>query len=231
LQDGPIAPFAFSGSRTLHAFEKACHDARVASQRGTPHSERTKRGEVRFFHLGLLASESLNLLLGDRAGEEYREAGDDTNLAAEFIEVERADVLTLLVDGKRLADDRHRHNAREEILLILQALHDAEIVPAGARLAIVLTKIDVVKTSPHEERVETDLANVVGRLNAHFANSFAKVEVFRVAASPTEPGVDRGAGIPELLRFWLEYALPRAKTDTTQAVPERVIARLTEVGV
>lgn len=231
LQDGPIASIAFRSSKTLHAFEKACHDARVASQRGTPHSERTKRGEVRFFHLGLFDSEPLNLLLGDRAGEEYREAGDDTTLAIEFIEVKRADVVTLLVDGKRLAHDNHRHNAREEMLLILQAFNDAEIVSGGARLAIVLTKIDAVRASPNAKRVESDLATVVARLNAHFADCFAKIEVFCVAASPTEPGVDRGTGIPELLRFWLEPVSPATEENQTQGVSERVIARLTEVGL
>lgn len=234
LQDGPIVPFAFRGSQTLHAFEQACHDARAASQRGTPHSERTKRGEVRFFHLGLLHQESgeaLNLLLGDRAGEEYREAGDDTTVAAEFIEVGRADVVTLLVDGKSLAHDGHRHNAREEMLLILQALKDAEIVPIGARLAIVLTKIDAVRASPNAKRVEADLATVVARFNANFVNGFAKFEVFRVAASPTEPGVERGTGVSELLRFWLEDVSPTPQAQTTQGLPERVIARLVEVGV
>jgi len=234
LQDGPIVRFAFRGSRTLHAFEQACHDARAASQRGTPHSERTKRGEVRFFHLGLLHQESgeaLNLLLGDRAGEEYREAGDDTTVAVEFIEVKRADVVTLLVDGKRLAHDAHRHNAREEMLLILQALKDAEIVPNGARLAIVLTKIDAVMASPNAKRVEADLAAAVGRLNAHFGDRFAKIEVFRVAASPTELGVERGAGVAELLTFWLTDVPPTSLAQTSQGLPERVIARLAEVGV
>lgn len=234
LQEGPIVPFAFRGSQTLHAFEQACHDARAASQRGTPHSERTRRGEVRFFHLGLLHQESgeaLNLLLGDRAGEEYREAGDDTTLAAEFIEVERADVLTLLVDGKRLAQDGHRHNVREELLLIVQALKDAEIVPNGARLAIVLTKFDAVIASPNAKRVEADLATAVSRLNAHFADCFAKIEVFRVAASPTEHGVTRGTGVAELLNFWLADVAPTSVPHTSQVLPERVIARLAEVGV
>lgn len=230
LQDGPVSSVAFRGSQTLHAFEKACHDARIASQRGTPHSERTKRGEVRFFHLGLLSSEPQNLLLGDRAGEEYREAADDTALAAELLEIARADVVTLLVDGKRLTQDVHRHNAREEMLLILQALNDAEIVPNGARLAIVLTKMDVVGTSSNEGRVEADLASVVTRIKAHFADCFARVEVFRVAASPTEPGVNRGAGLAELLKYWLEDSLPAFHENPTLTVPERIIARLTEVG-
>lgn len=234
LQDGPITPFAFRGSQTLHAFEQACHDARAASQRGTPHSERTKRGEVRFFHLELMhqiAGEPINLLLGDRAGEEYREAGDDTTVAAEFVEVERADVVTLLVDGKRLVHDSHRHNAREEMLLILQALNDAEIIPVGARLAIVLTKIDVVSASANAERVEADLAKILARLNSHFVDRFGKISVFRVAASPTELGVKRGAGVAELFSFWLEDVLPTAQVQKSEGLAERVIARLAEVGV
>lgn len=234
LQDGPVVPFAFRGSQTLHAFEQACHDARAASQRGTPHSERTKRGEVRFFHLGLLhqeAGEALNLLLGDRAGEEYREAGDDTTVAAEFVEVERADVVTLLVDGKRLAHDDYRHNACAELLLILQALNDAEVIPPGARLAIVLTKFDAVKTSPNAKRVEADLAKAVARFSAHFAHRFAKIEVFHVAASPTEHGVERGTGVAALLNFWLADVPAATLPGTSRKLPERVIGRLLEVGV
>lgn len=230
LQDGPIAGVAFRASKTLHAFEKVCHDARVSSQRGTPHSERTKRGEVRFFHLGLQHGEPLNLLLGDRAGEEYREAGDDASLAVEFIEAQRADVVTLLVDGKRLADDMSRHNAREETLLILQALNDAAIVPRGTRLAIVLTKNDVVRGSSNADRVEADLAKLTARITEHFAERFAAVGVFRVAASPTEPGVPRGSGISELLQFWLERTPPAAIEQPGLPMPVRVVARLHEIG-
>ena len=152
-------------------------------------------------------------------------------LAAEFIEVERSDVLTLLVDGKRLAQDGHRHNAREELLLIVQALKDAEILPNGARLAIVLTKFDAVMASPNAKRVGADLATAVARLNAYFADCFAKIEVFRVAASPTEHGVARGTGVAELLCFWLADVSPTSLPHTLQVLPERVIARLAEVGV
>lgn len=230
FQDGPVAGVAFRASKTLHAFEQVCHDARVSSQRGTPHSERTRRGQVRFFHLGLQDGEPLNLLLGDRAGEEYREAGDDASLAVEFVEAQRADVVTLLVDGKRLTDDMTRHNAREETLLILQALTDAQIVTRGTRLAIVLTKNDVVRSSPSADRVESDVAKLMTRINQHFDGHFSAVGVFRVAASPTEPGISRGAGIPDLLRFWLERTPPASTERPAEALPARMVARLHEIG-
>ncbi len=139
--------------------------------------------------------------------------------------------MTLLVDGKRLIQDGHRHNVREELLLILQALKDAEIVPNGARLAIVLTKFDAVMASPNAKRVEADLATVVARLNTHFANRFAKIDIFRVAVSPTEFGIERGTGVAELLSFWLADVPPTSLAQTSQGFPERIIARLAEVGV
>lgn len=234
LQEGPIRPFAFRGSRSLHAFEQACHDARAASERGVPHSERTKRGEVRFYHLDLLdqrANEPITLMLGDRAGEEYREAGDEIDLAHEFIEVARADVVTLLVDGKRLADDGQRHNTRDELLVILQALKDADVVAAGTRLAIVLTKIDAVRVSPNSNRVDADLAADVAKLQTHFADCFADFATFRIAASPTEHGVVRGIGVADVLAYWLSDVPALCVTVAPHERHPRVIGRLVEVDL
>ena len=73
--------------------------------------------QVRFYHLGLVNQQislPFNLILGDRAGEEYREVGDDVAAAADFIEVARADVITVLIDGQRLASNAQRHNVRNE---------------------------------------------------------------------------------------------------------------------
>ena len=50
---GPVNGIAFARSRTLHAFERASHDARSASRRAEPTMTRTPRGGVRFFHLEL----------------------------------------------------------------------------------------------------------------------------------------------------------------------------------
>ena len=232
LQVGPLGTYFFRGSRTLHAFEQACHDARAASLRGTPHSERSKRGEVRFYHLGLVNQQislPFNLILGDRAGEEYREVGDDVAAAADFIEVARADVITVLIDGQRLASNAQRHNVRNELLLIVQALVDSDLLATRNHLAIVLTKLDAVRSSTNEARVDRDLVEDVEKVRGIFSTHLGSIEVFRVAASPKEPGIQRGTGVAELLAFWLAEGQTVKSDAVISNRHPRVIARLAEV--
>ena len=127
FQAGPVSEIGYAQSQTLQAFEQACHDARAASRRGVPDMNRTPLGGVRFYHLSLAggpAGDRLALVLGDRAGEEYKSAADDVSVVMTFSEVRRADTLTVLVDGQRLIDPVARHNLRSEIVMMLQALVD-----------------------------------------------------------------------------------------------------------
>lgn len=209
FQEGPVAGIDFARSRSLQAFEHACHDARAASRRGVPHINRTPRGEVRFYHLdvgGGAAGAALALAIGDRAGEEYRGAADDPSVVTGFAEVRRADSLALLVDGERLLDAGARHNLRHEITMILQALIDGAAVKVGQRLALVLTKLDAIEASPEAERAEADFRGIVTNLERLFGDVFSSVEPFRIAASPKDNTVARGTGVADLLTFWLGAA-------------------------
>ena len=101
------------------------------------------------YHLDLVAGAAGGgthpFFVGDQfPGEEYRSAADETLVVANFPEIRRADSLTLLVDGERLLTDA-RHNLRSEIIMILQAFVDGGAVQAGQRLALVLTKIDLLQ--------------------------------------------------------------------------------------
>lgn len=229
FQNGPVCGVDFAGSLCLHEFEHVCHDARAASRRGIPHISRTPRGEVKFYHLdvaGGAAGAALTLILGDRAGEEYRGAVDDISIVAEFAEVARADSLTILVDGERLLDVSARHNLRSEILLILQAMMEGGAIVGQPRLAIVLTKLDLVQESADRVRAESDFTNLLATVEHTFAGVFSLVRPFRVAASPKNDAVRRGAGVGELLMFWLEAA-PITPT-ACPAIPEptRTFGRL-----
>lgn len=211
FQEGPVAGVEFARSRSFHAFEHTCHDARAASRRGVPHINRTPRGEVRFYHLdvgGGAAGDALALALGDRSGEEYREAADDVSIVTSFPEVQRADSLTLLVDGERLLDAGARHNLCSEITMILQALIDGGAVKVGQRLALVLTKIDLVQASHDQARAETDFEQLLAQIERLFGGEFSTIKPFRVAASPRSADLPRGTGVAELLTFWLEPTVP-----------------------
>ena len=213
FQEGPVAGIEFSRSRTLHAFERACHDARSASRRNEPDMNRTPRGGVRFYHLeigGGPAGDGLPLIMGDRSGEEYREAADDATIASVFSEVVRADSLTVLIDGERLLDAGTRHNLRNEIILMLQALHDGGSLRLGSRLALVLTKLDAVQDSSYAERAVRDFDRLLSNLRLRFQDVLSSIEPFQIAALP-KTDMARGTGVRELLSFWLQPAVTPAR--------------------
>ncbi len=211
FQEGSVAGIEFARSRSFHAFERACHHARAASRRNVPDMERTPRGEVRFYHLdvgGGEAGDALALALGDRSGEEYLEAADDASIVMSFPEVRRADSLTLLVDGERLLDAGARHNLRSELTMILQALIDGGAVKVGQRLALVLSKIDLVQASPDRARAENDFKEIHTHFERLFGRFFSTIKPFEVAASPKLDSLPRGTGVEHLLTFWLEPTVP-----------------------
>ena len=229
FQEAPVAGIAFSRSRTLHAFERACHDARSPSRRAEPDMNRTPRGGVRFYHLevgGGAAGHGLSLILGDRSGEEYREVADDASIAETFPEVLRADSLTVLVDGEKLLDTGARHNLRSEVLLMLQALHDGGGLRLGSRLALVLTKLDAVRDSPHAERVARDFDALLNRVRERLGKALSVVEPFRTAALPKTEALKRGTGVADLLSFWLQPAVSLPRSQRPTPILERDFARL-----
>jgi hypothetical protein len=211
FQEGAVADVEFARSRTLHAFEHTCHDARAMSRRGVPHMNRTPIGEVSFYHLeigGGPAGDGLALLLGDRAGEEYRAAADDVAVVADFSEVVRADTLTVLVDGVRLLSAGARHNLRSDILMMLQGLQDGGGLRAESRLALVLTKLDAVREAETAERALRDFDGLLADARRLFGGALAAIESFQVAASPKTDVLPRGTGLAELLGFWLQAIKP-----------------------
>lgn len=231
-QEGPVAGTEYARSRTLHAFERTCHDARAACRRGTPHSNRTPLGEVRFYHLDLgggPAADGLALIIGDRAGEDYRNATDDVSTVGGFQEVRRADSITVLVDGERLLDSGKRHNARSDTLLIIRALVDGGAIESGQQLALVLTKLDAVFASDSGDRAEAFFTSMLDKVRESFGDHFSEITAFRVAASPKNEKAKRGTGVAELLSFWIQ---PRPPVEAVRrAAPEfeRAYARLTVV--
>jgi len=234
FQEGSVEGLSFAGSRTLHAFEQACHDARAASRRVEPSIDRTRIGGVAFYHLvlGGINLGLLNLLLADRAGEEYRTLADEPSIGAGFVELTRADTLNVLVDGARLLDSGARHNVRSEVVMTLQALIDGNMAKPGQRVALVLTKFDAIAESPLQKRVESDFNALLLSVRRLFGNSYGTVEPFQTAASPKSMAVKRGFGVAALLRFWLNQRL--AQIPSLNAAPpasKRAIGRLTVLDI
>ncbi len=230
FQQGRIGELHFARSRTLFAFEQACHHARAASRRNSPQTEHTSLASgLGFYHLGVrneATSKMPHLLFADRSGEDYRSVADDPTVAAEFMEVRRADVVTALVNGELLLDLRSRHNVRHEIVMILQGLLNGDVLSAKQRLAVVLTKLDVVRTAPtaDRERTERDFDGLVKQIETIFAQVFREIRPFKIAASPATTALPHGFGVSELLAFWTELSV------TSSSAPSPVLKSARAMG-
>lgn len=234
FQIGPVADITFAGSSTLHGLEQICHDARVASERNEPHSERTKRGEVRFYHIDVCRQGVLqSFLIADRSGEEYEEVADLAVNASAMFELRRADVITVLVDGVRLANPAERADAMGAIPLIIQGMVENGAFARMPSLAVVLTKDDAVQSSPHKDRVERDFKAIIERLELLYSDYFAEIQGFRTSASPKDAAIPRGMGLADLIKFWLSPRLEAATSiirHTSGRIFDQLTAQEADVG-
>lgn len=228
FQMGRVANHAFRRSLTLFEFEQTCHDARAASQRGEPHQPRTPRGEVEFYHLDLAKTpddDGVTLLVADRGGEEYQDAMNDLSKVDEFVEVRRADTVCVLVDGARLLESGARHNLKAEVHQILSALHEGGALEARPKLALLLTKIDLFPGAGFRERAESDFLEIENGLREECGDCFSEVMSFKVAPSPASDAVPRGAGVPELLEYWLDEIEAEVSVSPASAPSDRMFGR------
>ncbi|MBG7622106.1 GTPase domain-containing protein [Herbaspirillum sp. AP02] len=236
FQAGDVDGIEFSRSQTLHSFEQVCHDARAESQREHPHTERTARGDVLFFHLDVINTNNklkAAVLLGDRAGEEYIETRNDPDAAKKFFELSRADVIVMLVDGSKLLDNGLRHNIKTDVRLMLQAFLEAEVLRKWQRLAVVLTKMDEIRAGGDlGNRALSEFSSLVERLKENYAEYFSQIEGFQIAASPKTGSEKRGEGLSHLLAFWMNSALryDAQKLPAITVTPERYFSRIRSIS-
>lgn len=233
LQEGGVAGYTFGGSSTLIGFEMICHDARAASKRAEPHTERTTVGaDATFFHLDLGIGEPAtitSLFIGDRSGEDYLATADELSNAAGFFELNRADVVTLLVNGEHLADGKLRHEVKASTPQLVDALVEAGSISARQRIAMVLTKKDAIAASPHAERVQADFEEMVAAVVRRHGDRVVDIAPFVVAASPRiANAVKRGEGVGDLVAYWMlptaaETPPPARKVTMTRMIDRFVI--------
>lgn len=226
FQRGAVGDIHFSRSETLYSFEQICHDARSVSRRNKPHAVRTLVGEVTFFHLEIACgNQPISILLADRSGEEYRSATDDIVLVEDFLEIARADSISILVDGEKLLDST-RHNMTSDLKMLLQALKDGNGLINSPSLGIVLTKLDAVLSSDQRDDGMRVFEKLVREITKRFEDSFARIDEFKVAASPKEPSAVKGSGLDELLTFWMRRRRVVRTNSENKLVPSRAFGRL-----
>ncbi len=193
---GRFAGYHFAGSRTLIGFERKIHPSRVDSGRVKPDTTHTSLAEgLGFFHFALVVDgqqDRIELMLSDRAGEVYRNARDKIDTVSELIEVVKADMLVLLVDGKRLVNRMERQNAIAAVRGSLRAFLDGKALNGNSRVQIVTTMMDYIDAYPAKAELNQHLDNFKQELQKLFTSRLAELSFYEVAAldSSCLKGVD-----------------------------------------
>ena len=215
--EAPFANYLFAGSRSLIGFERRCHDAREASGRTEPHTAHTRVSDlVEFLHLRLKSAPPAegviqNLLISDVSGERFKALRDSADAVKEMKVLQRADHLSMVIDGSRLADPLQRHSASNDARALLRSLIEARTLMKRCRIEIVFSKWDVIVSHPEHEKILAFVADTKSILN-RLLSGYAEPTFHEVAARPEGKPLQFAHGLATLLRAWLEQQeLPTKK--------------------
>jgi Double-GTPase 2 len=206
---GPFAASLFAGSRTLIGLEKRLHHSREESGRHKPDTPRTSILEgLHFFHLAVVSAtrvdERRDIMLSDRAGENYRRARGDSEVVVGLIEVAKADRTVLLLDGGRVIDPVERAGAIHSVRQMLRALLDGGALTAEAIVQVVTTKIDLVRAGADRAVIEKALEEFKTRLQQDFGPRVGELSFWEIAARDPSGQLEPAFGVEALFASWLK---------------------------
>lgn len=219
LQQAPFADMLFAGSKTLHAFERTCHPSRLASDRETEDTERTKlRFDTKYLHLKLRHERGLpppiDVLFADAAGERFRLARDHEDEAKQLVFLHRADHLAILVNGVHLAALETRTSVLEETFALVRSLVDASMIGGQTQVQMVLSKYDLIEEHPDKVDILEAWSRFEVRVRGRFSSVLGALAVLGVASRPG-PGssLPLAYRVNDLLSIWVDSTSQFAVED------------------
>jgi hypothetical protein len=202
---GSFAGNLFCQSLSLLEFEKKSFQSRVDSGRIYPDTLRTSvQDGLRFFHLAVSDESKLkrrDLLISERAGEDYRKIRDRPEQASEMVELRKASSVVLIIDGERVALPLKRHEVYASVRNIVRVLIDTQNISTNAHIQLVITKYDLLSGDDLSEARDS-LHEFEKSISVLIAGRF-EVSVYRTAARDPTPGSAPAQGLEPLLQSWL----------------------------
>lgn len=202
-----VCDYLFAGCRTLPAFERRCFDSRIASERSTPETRRTRYedNDVRYLHLAIAHESALNehidLLFTDLSGETFDGAKDSTFACQQLTFLQRAAHFVALLDGQKFIDPAKRWAAVQEIQLLLRSCLDSGMIGKHNFVEVMVTKYDYFEIAADRAEVETAFTNVESEFRTRFENRVGQLRFSRTAARPVQnPALGFAYGVPEFLQ-------------------------------
>ncbi|CNJ35070.1 hypothetical protein HB991_13185 [Yersinia mollaretii] len=207
---GNFSGYSFKGSRTLIGFEKRSHHSRIDSGRVIPETLRTSFFDgLRYFHLSLVKDETekehhecVDLMLSDRAGEQYQHARSNSESIAELIEVRKSDYIVLLLDGAKLADPYQRHSAMQAVRKTLWAFLDADALSLKSKVQVVTTKIDLLIDISNKEIFDQLMYDFKDGLIKDLAPRLGELSFSEISARDPSAQYPIACGLDKLIKSW-----------------------------
>jgi hypothetical protein len=212
FRDGSFSHYRFAGSLTLCGFERASWLATITSGAGRPDTRRTRRHENdTFLHLRIHPEENpdrkLDLLISDLAGETFPTAVASRESCADLCALARADHLVCFLDCARLTDLVQRHPECDNARAFLQRVISVEHKPKLLRVQVVFSRWDYITRHPERAKQEKFCEITEADLTKRFADSFAALDFWRIAARPDGGLPPTKTEIQLLFAHWLETPL------------------------
>lgn len=121
------------------------------------------------------------------------------------------------MDGKKLSDATVRHSVSADTKLMLQAVLDAGLLTVHHRVALVLTKSDLIEVCEDKARVHADFERLVRWVREQFVGRVAEILDFEVAARPETVALKAGYGLDKLFKACVaEPRIPQARKLPTR---------------
>jgi hypothetical protein len=222
----PLAGFLFAGSESLPPFDERCHLSRTDSERQTEDTERTKSySEQTMLHLCVrdetLRERARHLLLSDIRGELFKGAITSKAEAQRIKILKRADHLSVLVDGRQLADLNNRNQAATAAKMTLRSFIEAEMIGRRTFVDVLFTKDDLIQITDKENKTTDFLKATEDEIRRKHEHQVRRLRFHRIAVRAAE-GV-RSYGLPELFRSWVEDSAYLLQADEARPESPRII--------
>lgn len=204
LCKGPVGDYSFVASKTLRAFAERHHLALSKTRRSTPTTYRTSRAEnVGFFHLCLTSgSNTIDLVISDRSGEDFDDARVNTALITELRELTLADRVCFLLDAAKLTNVKTRANYQRTFSQLIRALIDNHAVPARAKIEVLVTKLDKISHPGSDPALLEAVRGYEKELLEEFKAHWPEFEIYEICALPSDNHSIGFVGLPELVARW-----------------------------
>jgi Double-GTPase 2 len=221
LEQDTLDGHRLAGSRTALGLERRAHPLRLAAGRARAGLVPTRSADGGLLHLRILRpdGERVELLIADLAGEQFERVREGRPLLEELPWARRVDRFAVLLDAHLLSRPGEAEIAATRGRRLLLALRAGAIVRESARIAVVVTKADLLSDAG-----EHALARHEPELLAQAAALDGEATSVRTAVLPHDRSEPRGVG--ELLS-WLcgDDRAPRAPEPAAAgAEPARAIA-------